>query len=363
MVNHFPFPVAAHSYFVIRNKNETKRTFLKSQTTEPHFSYGPILNINMVQAYLLRVPDDSFAKKTLRLVEAAALLQLNPDALDTFRKANLAIIHKPKKVYVEAILSRIADKVTPETQAVWDQVILQTGLLKSFSMTTPSEVLFHQYAQYLRRYAGILKTKGLTISEILQSHLESTGLRQKGWTVAHSANIESPPRTNHRTNTIWIGEDYQPHTVKAKKRIVTHEVYGHALRGPQMSISEAEGFAIVLEQLTSPSFKYRRSYRYLAVALGWGVLGSPMTFRQVFEILWRVMLIGSNYSRLQARQFAFDETYRAFRGGRPEIAGSVFLKDSIYFDANIAIWNVLIDQEFSYNEFVDIIEGRRTLLS
>jgi hypothetical protein len=98
------------------------------------------------------------------------------------------------------------------------------------------------------------------------------------------------------------------------------------------------------------------------VALGWGVFGAPMYFRQVYEILWRLMVISSKYSPEIAKQHAFDECYRAFRGGRPDIAGAVFLKDAVYFAANVEMWKVLSGRQRSYNEFVDIIEGRQTVL-
>jgi hypothetical protein len=93
------------------------------------------------------------------------------------------------------------------------------------------------------------------------------------------------------------------------------------------------------------------------------VLGTPMTFREVYEILWRAMVIGSSYPVEDAKSHAFDECYRAFRGGRPDIAGAVYLKDSIYFRANLIMWSILEDADIGYDKFVDIIEGRMELLS
>jgi len=171
----------------------------------------------------------------------------------------------------------------------------------------------------------------------------------------------SHARIYHHTKKIKIGEDYKPRKVMAVGRIVAHEIYGHALRGPSKSLSESEGFALAIEQLTGSRFKFRRAYRYLAASLGWGVFGKPMNFREVFEIIWRLMFISSGYSENKSKEHAFDECCRVFRGGRPDIAGAVYLKDTIYFDANIKVWNFLDAKKLDYEKFVDIIEGRSTI--
>jgi hypothetical protein len=359
----YPFAVATHSYFDVKNKDDAKRDFLKSATAEPVFTYTPQFTSEIIEDRLARVKVGSVAHASLLLVQAAAILQSDASKLDEFRSANKRIFTEPNASYTTSILGRIENKVTPETKQLWQEVCEGTGSIQTgMAITTPDNETFQTYRQYMRRYVGPLSTKGLTMGELLTQHLVLTGLEQKGWTVRYTANTMSA-RTNHQTKTIWIGENYVPRMIRAKKRIVLHEVYGHALRGHQVNHVESEGFALVLEQLTGTSFKYRRAYRYLAVALGWGVLGRPMTFREVFEILWRIMTIASAYTRQQAREHAFDEVTRAFRGGRPDIAGAVFLKDTSYFDGNIAIWDVLINNKLSYNEFIDIIEGRRVLLS
>lgn len=74
-------------------------------------------------------------------------------------------------------------------------------------------------------------------------------------------------------------------------------------------------------------------------------------------------MIGSRYNLEVARSYAFDECYRAFRGGKPDMAGAVLLKDMVYFDANIKMWKVLEENPLSYSQFVDVIEGRGVVLS
>ena len=359
----YPFAVAAHSYFSVRNKDDARRSFLKSATAEPLFTYSPQFALDVVEDRLAHVKLESTAHTSLLLIKAAVILQNDTSELETFRTASKRLFAEPSALYAAAILSRIENKVSPETRKLWLEVAVRTGpISKEVAITAPDDATFQMYRHYIRRYVGPFSIEGLTVGQLLTKHILSTGLDQKGWKVKFTTRTTSA-RTNHRTNTIWIGENYVPRTMRAKNRIILHEVYGHALRGPQSTLAESEGFAIVLEQLVGTSFKYRRAYRYLAVALGWGVLGRPMTFREVFEILWRVMVIGSSYSKQQAREHAFDEATRAFRGGRPDIAGAVFLKDALYFDGNLAMWDALISNKLSYNKFIDIIEGRRVLLT
>jgi len=357
------FPVAPHSYFRAVNKLSERRAFLTSDTSEPVFKYPPYFKLETINERLAELEPHSPQYASLSLVKISATLQDDETKLAEFRKINATLFGKPRPEYAYAILQRIAACVTPETRSIWREVVKRTGKIDaSTEVIAPSDEIFARYRQYLRQYVPILKTKDRSLVELMKDQLHVTGLDQRGWdlkilsTAVHA-------KTNHKIKQITLGEFYEPRTVRAKKRIVTHEVFGHAIRGQQASIDESEGFATVLEQLVDPKFKYRRSYRYLAVSLGWGALGTPMTFREVFEIMWRVMMIGSKYSQLNARKHAFDECYRAFRGGRPDMAGAAFLKDAVYFDANIRMWDVLINQELSYNEFVDIIEGRRTLLS
>jgi hypothetical protein len=117
----------------------------------------------------------------------------------------------------------------------------------------------------------------------------------------------------------------------------------------------------MIEQLVGTNFKTRRSYRYLAAGLGWGVFGRPMIFREAYEIIWRLMAISSKYNEKKAKGYAFDECYRVFRGGRPDLPGAVYLKDIVYFEADARIWSVLSQKKISYTDFVNIIEGRSTI--
>jgi len=362
MNTRYPFPIAAYSYFSSINKQSQKRQFLAGAIVEPNFRYKWKLGDGILEERLQSVDKNSLAEKSLLLVHASCRLQKDVSTLDDFRSANESVYPAPTKELASVILSHISHNVSEEDTILWNEILERVGV-SSFEDAPkgPNPSLFTTYRNYLERYTTLPKT-GDSIQSALQQQLDITGLSSDGWRVRLLKGAEHA-HTYHGAKTISIGEEYSPRLPSAVKRIVIHEVLGHAVRGQQLTTEESEGFAIVLEQLTKERFSYRRSYRYLAVALGWGVFGHPMTFSQVYEIIWRLMKIHTKYSVVDAKEHAFDECYRAFRGGRSDVAGAVFLKDAVYFSANIHMWKVLTQQELSYNEFVDIIEGRRTILS
>jgi hypothetical protein len=121
-----------------------------------------------------------------------------------------------------------------------------------------------------------------------------------------------------------------------------------------------EGLALVLEQLFSARFMYKRTIRYLAVCLGYGVDGVWRNFRQVHEILWRAMVILGNAPEV-AKERAFYETVRAFRGGLPDVAGMAYIKDKIYLEENLLVWRQLEKRMLSPEEFTKLFQGRDTI--
>lgn len=357
------YPVAPHSYFTVVNKADQKRLFLEGTVDEPLFGYSDDFTISEVEARLAASQNET-TKRSLMFVLIAAKLQLTTqqsEIVEDFRYMNKMIYGVPKKDVVAAILGRASQKVADDTQYLWQYIADHVPIHAELHAVAPSEVTFEHYKSMFTAYLRLPKTENGSLVKEISSMLQITKLDTKGWKIIES-NDESHARVNHAHRTIRIGRGYSPRTKGAARRIAVHEVYGHALRGPQLTIAESEGFAVTLEQLLSPSFTFRRSYRYLAAALGWGIDGKPRTFRQVYEIIWRLMMIMSKYSEDTAKSHAFDECVRVYRGGRSDIAGCVYLKDTVYFDANIAVWSELSKKKLEYNEFIDIIEGRRKVL-
>lgn len=363
--NMLTFPVATHTYFRIYNQGKEKSKFLADPHYQPVFRYSGQLDSALVTKRLAAVPEGSSAKRSLQLVLASAELQKEPttQTLYAFQMQNDALFGAPKRSYVEGLLSRIRDRVDGSTERLWSEIEQRLDEpLEEMPDIVPSEETFQRYREYFRRYSHeALYEKAQSLPGLMETALRETGLAANGWRV-NVRRDASHAKVHHHGKTISIGAQYQPRTREAVARIVAHEVYGHALRGHQDSVVESEGFAILLEQLLGERFKFRRSYRYLAAGLAWGCIDHQMTFRQTYEIIWRAMVIVGTYDEQKAKGHAFDECARVFRGGNPAIAGAVYLKDGVYFDANVAMWRQLRSEPLTYNEFIDVIEGRRRIL-
>lgn len=360
-MGNYPFPIASHSYFHALNKDEERGKFLKSDSYEPHFTYEARFSLDVAQERLAQMVVGSNPYQSLQFVQAAAQLQVDDSKLDLYRQLNKALYGQPNQSYFESVMARVKQRVEPDTEVLWQEICAligdQTGTGR---VIMPDTMIFRTLQEYFDRYRHSQKS-AKDLPHQLEEYLRESGLTDKGWQL-RLIDDASHARTHHQRKLITIGQYYKPRTQRAIDRIAVHEVYGHAVRGPQPSIAESEGFAILLEQLTGETFKYRRAYRFMASCLGWGLAGKPMTFREVYEVLWRVMVISKSYDELSAKSHAFDECYRAFRGGRPDLAGAVYLKDTVYLQANLAMWEKLATSLPSYDDFVAIIEGKRTIL-
>lgn len=362
----YTFPVASHSYFRVGNQAEERQKFLKDNTYSPVFSYGKLMKEALVLERLKNVEPDSRAQVSLQLVQTSSILQqdASKEVLATFRALNQELFDEPNASYLKDLLAHIREKVTPKTKKYWDYIeAALPGEYDNLPDYAPSEEVFLHYKTYFETYSDkTLFDSAKSLPVLLQDALHKTHLNEAGWRMVLRRDA-SHASVHHYNKSVSVGELYTPRTHEGALRIVTHEVYGHALRGHQDTVAESEGFAILLEQLLDDRFKFRRSYRYLAAGLGWGSLGSPMTFREVYEIVWRAMVIVGIYGEKEAKANAFNECTRVFRGGRPDIAGAVYLKDSVYFEANIAMWQKLSEKLLEYNEFIEVIEGKRRILT
>lgn len=363
----YKFPISPHSYFKISNLAEEREKFLRQSSSQPVFTYGSATT-DLIKKRLLQVNDKS-ASEGLRLVLASLRLRNSSttDNLREFRSINEKLYDIPDRAGVSAVLQRVKNKVDTNNEMLWNE-ILKRVKFADFEKNDFNTEIYNQYSvlrSHFNRYANLddlkLQAKRLSLSETIRLALDRTKTT-KSWNVLLRPG-DKHVRTVHRFKNITVGEDYQPRRAGAKVRIAVHEVFGHALRGVQGSAAESEGFATVLEQLTNLRFTFRRSYRYLAVALGWGADGEQRNFREVYEVLWRCIVILGEYDIEQAKYYAFNECARAFRGGEPSVAGAVFLKDAVYFSANQKVWQKLVQSDISYDEFVDIIEGRRRILT
>lgn len=365
-MNSIAFPTASHSYFKIVNLDDQRDSFIKNGAkNNPLFIYGDSFSSDVITRRVKQVDKDVFD-----LVEAGLKLQGNnftKQDVDSFRKLNVKRFGKPSSDYVNAILLRVESAVDENTKALWGPIAEACAYdiehVKTDSIW-PSVQTFDQIKGYGQAYMKDLMQvdykKGL--HGLFNHVLDLSGLSKKGWAL-YSRDDASSAHVIHKRKRITVGSNYRPRNRRAIYRIIAHEVYGHALRGIQPSLKESEGFAILLEQLLDQRFKPRRMYRYLAAALGYGTTTDPMDFCQVYEVIWRCMVILSKYSESDAKSHAFSECARVFRGGRPDVAGAVYLKDTLYFAANMMFWQEFEKLDLSYNDFMDIANGSKRVLS
>jgi len=345
--------LAAHAYFKPLNFETEKALFLAGSVEFPKFIYREYV-------------DGTLGESDDRLIKAAFLVRESPnlDHIKDFRDLNEKMYGKPSSKLAQGIITNIYTKIDNQTkECLWEEVKqrLSRSMLKPNVLPVIRRETFMHYKKYFQRYSEYyfenIDLKNISLSECISGAIETTGLTIEGWSLLEEAG-SFHARVNHSKKKIIVGRDYVSRSMNAKARIAVHEVYGHALRGKILSLRESEGFAVVLEQLLGSKLKYRRTYRYLVGVLAY----KGMNFREVFEIVWRLMFIASNYTKENARTHAFNECTRIFRGGIMEGKGAIFLKDTVYFEANLKMWEVLSRELLPYQSFVDMIEGRRVVL-
>ena len=372
MIN-IKFPTATHSYFKIMNLEEQRVLFFLGNSAEnPVFTYRNSLNAKSIAKRLEKLEQLGINTAQFKIIQAGITLQASPSqdtSIEIFRQKNSNVYGEPSVKYSLAILKRIKNSVHPDDAPLWDYIAKASGYnnhnsLHEVDEIWPSDELFQTIREHGRVYMRDLIRSDHTLGlvQLLKITLDSSGLTDKGW-VLKLKDDASAAHVSHTHKYLTVGVQYRPRNRRATYRVIAHEVYGHITRGAQPTARESEGFAVLLEQLLDNRFKPRRMYRYLAAALAWGALTEAMDFRQTFEIIWRCMVVLSKYTIDDAKKYAFYECARVFRGGRPDIPGAVYLKDTLYFSANIDFWRAFNSEPISYNEFMNIAYGTRQVLT
>ena len=366
----YRFETAPYSYFLIRNYDDTKQDFLAGTISNPKFQYYARFNPATINRRLATVAADREFARNLHFVGLACALQHNDRLLTQFRHASANLYSEPNWRYYNPILarySRLGDmkRISATSHNLLFQKLIEHGL-KLPSHPFVSKETFARYKRYFNRYFTDLDSSR-SLKEAMQKVFKISGLAQDGWRLLEKDNVvRARTISKNRTITYNPYQESRGH-IKNYNAIALHEVFGHAVRDTgipeKYSLDESEGWAVALEQLYSGEFQFRRAYRYLAAALAWGCFGEPLDFRCTFEALWRMMALSERYSEVEARSHAFDEVARIFRGGRPDLPGAVFLKDTAYLRGNLRIWRYLDKTPLAYEDFVDILEGRRSILS
>jgi hypothetical protein len=386
------YPAGPYTYLAIVNIEQQRELFLRDSILLPHFIYDERFSAAALQRRQdniytdlgrsdLSSPDRTYLQRRLAqtefLLTAARLQELPADTaeelLPAYRRQVSGMYRPPKGEYAEAIYGLLcqAAEGNAEKQELLSYISGHTTLTGNTALhIRPTAEHFNYYRRLFAEYAPWLfdtmsASEIGTAQDLMHFALEQIGADQHGWRIDTVSGI-SNVRVAYHSKKIRVGAYFQPRTPKRLLQVVAHEVYGHVGRNidgtlPAGNIMESEGVAVLLEQLLEGRFSAKRSLRYLAVAAGWGTLGRPMDFRETFEIVWRAMIILSSYPEAVARHKAFQECVRAFRGGRPDIAGAVFTKDTAYFEGNIAVWKKLEERILSKAAFDALLTGQELL--
>lgn len=398
------YSAALYSYFRVTNLKESFEVFKEDPTTAPTFYYAPSFT-------------ESNIDKRLRKLHKI-LSELDPSneaeiAFVEWRIAESVILKKflkirnhggiPTKKEVDDYLAAQVELYGEVDERMFYGVVRSIRILahrrgERFNrhmkkidaslanyqkevLFSPKEETFQHYKHLFSQcfpelhhvLAGVRKAEAYTIEEVanlFKKALAAVGADKKGWKVRFSdggANIIAAKYSK----TIIIGNQFHPRSTLRLKQIIAHEVGCHVQRALTDRQAKKfarldendEGLAVMLEQLFADRFMHKRALRYLGIALATGADGRKRNFVEVYDILWRAAYIINGSSPAQAKEQAFYETARAFRGGLPNVAGMVYIKDKIYLEGNIMIWQKLQDHLLDLPAFRRLFRGHNNKLA
>jgi hypothetical protein len=394
---------ALYSYFRVTNLKESYEKFKQNPSKPPRFKYSKNTNLSNVNdrlkalhKILLGIDPANEAEVAFiewRVAEALLLKEFRniyeknshaaPELIDKYI-ADQEELYGPldKNIfggimrYIRITSHRRGEEFTKVMKAIDRRV----GEYPDNHLFTPKEATFQHYKHLfsecfpeLHKSLSAIRTaerySKLEVISVFERALEAVGAKKAGWEVIIAdggANIISAKYSKK----VLVGRDFQPTSSLRFKQIVAHEVGCHVQRaitdqhaGSQAEFDEDdEGLAIMLEQLLAARFMYKRALRYLAICLAVGLDGQKRDFCEVYDILWRATYIVSG-DKKRAKEQAFYETARAFRGGIPSVAGLVYIKDKIYLESNLLVWEKLEEQQLDKAEFRGLFRSHDSQLA
>lgn len=206
--------------------------------------------------------------------------------------------------------------------------------------------------------------------QIIEDCLVAGGLYNKGWRVIMTSS-KLTPSTNGVGRAIYI-PDNTKRNAKELKKLVAHEQEVHARRAENgmksnlrlLSTGTAnyadveEGLGVILEcaiegNFDNSSFE-RAKWRYIAAGLAEGVNDAPRDARQVYEILWRMIVVDSE-SIVKAKDQALEIVINAFRGTNFATPGVYYPKLKVYYEGLVKNAELIKENIDSLDDCFDII--------
>lgn len=188
-----------------------------------------------------------------------------------------------------------------------------------------------------------------------------TTLRAEGWKVVINPDKEDIS-VNQELKKADIGTNRRL-PAEELKGLIIHEIGTHVARRVQGERSQLrllglgldryeggeEGVATVREAVVAESIEdFSGLDSHLTIGLAQGLDGTPRDFRQVFDIMRKVLLVeelakGKDVpsSKEEATKWAWNRCVRTFRGTDCKTPGAVFTKDIIYREGNIGVWELI----------------------
>lgn len=144
------------------------------------------------------------------------------------------------------------------------------------------------------------------------------------------------------------------------KALIAHEIETHAVRraqgersrlkllglGLDRYIKGEEGVARYKEQKIIGNENFAGLNYYFAISLAMGADGKKRNFREVYELLkdfYFIRLKKANGKKTLglSEKYAWNDCVRIFRGTTGKTPGACFMKDIVYREGNIGVWNVV----------------------
>lgn len=371
---------APYSFLQTTNLRSEAKSYLSGNITEPKFQYTHYftesyqkerLNKLIADIDLYNRDESSLAFLQKRKTETELILALIKGQSDTAEKKEIIAINKelyelPSKDLFSQCLAYLEQRsfVTGTTD-IYKSMQTKIELEPSFRLPqSPLESVFmtakNDFIELFPGFSKIVskvddsKLSRQFILELFSNALADIGATADGWKVReieYGANV----RVSAFKKQVIVGKYFKPRSSLRLKQVVAHEIYCHVHRLMQSSSlekklpAEEEGIAIMCEQIIAETFSYKRMLRYIAVSLGWGVDGlHDRSFNEVYDIMWRAFMIISGCGEHVARDRAFYETARAFRGSNTA-GGTVITKDCIYFISNLRVWQLMSSNPDEYS--------------
>lgn len=210
------------------------------------------------------------------------------------------------------------------------------------------------------------------IAKIFKKYLERREITNWSVVIDSAGNrtafsVEQATRTIHIPHGTDLRSRAKVLTKQYVKALLAHEIGVHVVRrerGEQSTLGllatglnkylrGEEGLATFAEQLITGTEFYSGESGYFSIGAAMGLLGTPLDFARLFEVLHAYFIL--TYAdkaleedgfyeldelRMQSFDSAWNRTLRTFRGTSGKTPGAVYTRDIIYLEGNRNIWKL-----------------------